>query len=94
MSVEVDPGKAPEQAAKGDARFHAGDIHAGTGVLAVAEGDVPVGLARDVETLGVRKLARVAIGGADADGDKRALRKLLACELDRGGEPAGWDTRG
>src|SRR5678816_2670000 len=68
-----DPGKALEQRIEGDAGFHARDVHARAGVVAVAEGDVAVGLAADVEAVGVGELRRVAVGRADAEGNEGAL---------------------
>src|SRR5574342_956774 len=72
--------EAPEQGGERDARFHARDVHAGAGVIAVAEGDVAVGLARDVEALGVGELRRVAVGGADRERDEGARGEPPAAE--------------
>ena len=56
-------------------------------MIALAEGHVPVGLAAHVEALGVRELRRVAVGGADADGDKSAFGQGPAAEGHRLAQP-------
>src|SRR5262245_1293571 len=48
---ELEAREAREQAAEGDARLEARHVHAGAGVVALAEGDVAVRLARHVEAL-------------------------------------------
>ena len=78
LSRELQVRKAREKARERDAAFHARDVHPGAGVLAVAERDVAVGLARDVEALGVRELARVAVRRADAEGDEGPCRQRRA----------------
>jgi hypothetical protein len=47
-------------------------------VIALAEGDVAVGLAIDVEALRVGELRRIAVGRADADRDRGARGKRPA----------------
>ncbi|MGY3080632.1 hypothetical protein ACVWZZ_007040 [Bradyrhizobium sp. LM6.10] len=46
------------------------------------EGEMPVRRARDVESLGVRKLCRIAVGCTDTQRDRRAGIKHDAAELD------------
>ena len=60
-------GKAPQQSPDRDLRFHAGQRHAGAGVNAGGESEMAIGLAADVEAIGIGKLRRIAVGGADAD---------------------------
>ena len=57
--------EASEEVGEGDAGFHACKGGAYAGVDAVAEGDVGIGLAGDVEAVGVWEYFFVAIGGAD-----------------------------
>ena len=67
-------GKPRQEAADGDAPFQPRHVEADAHVRARAEGQVTVGLARDVEPVGIGKLGRVAIGRADADGEIGARR--------------------
>src|SRR6202044_3941348 len=62
-----DAAKALEQPAHGHLRLHARQRHAGTGVNAGAEGEMPIRLSVDVEAIGIGELPRIAIGRADAD---------------------------
>jgi hypothetical protein len=55
---------------------------------AEAEGDVTVVPAREVQTVRVRELRRIAIGGADRGDHHRALRDLATTDLDVGGRHA------
>src|SRR5678815_5045515 len=50
-AVPLDLGKALQQAGKGDPPLHARYVHADADVVAVAEGDLPVGLARVIEVV-------------------------------------------
>ena len=52
------------------------------GMNAVAEGDVRVGVTRDVEVVRVAKLLGVAVGGADHGQHQLAGRDYLAVQLD------------
>ena len=56
-----------------------------------------LGSRRDVEPVRIGKLGRIAVGGADADGDERARRHGDAADLDRrassAGCRAGWSSR-
>src|SRR5262245_22736873 len=83
-----DARKALEQRVEGDPRLHAGNVHSRAGVVAVAEGDVAVGLAADVEAVGLGELRRVAVGGADAQGDGGAFGEALAAKLERRSQSA------
>src|SRR5262249_44684009 len=47
--------------------FHAGERQAGAGMDAGAEREMPVRPARRLEPVGIGKLRRIAVGGADAD---------------------------
>ena len=88
--------EAREEPADGDAPLQPRQIEPGAMMRAGAEGQVPVGLAADVEAVGVRELGRVAVGGADADGDEGAGRHRDAADLDGAvarGCRAGWSFR-
>lgn len=46
-----------------------------------AEGQMPVLRAADIERFGIGELRRIAIGGADAEGDPRLRRQGHAADL-------------
>jgi hypothetical protein len=52
-------------------------------VRAGAEGQMPVGLAADIEPIGVGELGRVAVGGADAERDEGTGRYGDPADLGR-----------
>jgi hypothetical protein len=66
--------EALHHSADGGLGFHPGERHPGAGVDARAKGKMPVGLAADIETVGVGELGRIAIGCADPDMDLGASR--------------------
>ena len=74
--------KPRQEPADGDAALEPRHVEAGADVGARAEGQVAVGLARDVEPVGIGELGGVAVGGADADGDEGAGRHGDAADLD------------
>src|SRR5437588_11489572 len=45
-------------------RLHAGERHTGAGMDAGTEGEMAVGMAADVEPIGIGKLRGIAVGGA------------------------------
>src|SRR5262245_66358749 len=65
-----------------DAGLEARDIHSRAGVIGVTERDMTVGLAADIQTLGVWKLRGIAIRGAHAKGEECAGRHASAGGLD------------
>src|SRR5687768_4350503 len=77
------PGESGQKAAEGDAPLHARHVHADTDVVAVAERDVAVGLAPDVEPVRIGKLRRIAVRRADADRDQGAFRERAAADPHR-----------
>jgi 4-carboxymuconolactone decarboxylase len=80
--------EAAQQPGKRNSRLHARHVHAGAGVVAVAEGDMAVGLAPDVEALGLRELPGIPVRRPDTERDERAGRQRASAQLDRGDEPA------
>src|SRR6187455_3344856 len=62
--------EAGENIGEGDSGFHAGEGCAEAGVDAVAEGDVRVWVAGDVEAGGITELFWIAVGGADHGEDE------------------------
>ncbi len=69
-------------------RFHARQRISSAGVNATAEGEVPVGMAADIEPIGVGKLGRIAVGGPDARMHIGIRRQLLAADFGvTGGAP-------
>src|SRR5437660_12722689 len=79
-AVLLDPRKPCQHLADRHLRLHAGERHASAGMDAGREGEMPVGLAADVETIRIFELRRVAVGGADADMNIAAGRNLHAAE--------------
>src|SRR2546430_1941048 len=77
-----------EEGAQGDLPFEPSQGRAETEVDAKAEGDVPVVSTRDIQTVRVREVCRVAVGRADRGHDHRALRERAAVDLDVGGRDA------
>ena len=67
---QVQPGVTRRQRAQRDARLQPRHIHAGAGMGAVAEGQVVVGLARQVQHAGLVEHGGVVVGRADAQGDE------------------------
>ena len=57
--------------------------HAGALMRAGGKGEMPVRRAADVEIFRIGELSGITVGGADAQGDKRAGRHLHAADLDR-----------
>ena len=76
-----------------DAAFHAGQRRAEAEVRPDAERDVLLGLALDVELVGVVLDPVVAAGGAGQQQDLRARRQRLAVQLDRTRERAALHRR-
>src|SRR5713226_423099 len=79
-AVPLDPRKPCQHLADRHLCLHAGERHASAGMDAGREGEMPVGLAADVETIRIFELRRVAVGGADADVHVAAGRNLDAAE--------------
>src|SRR5438477_2810619 len=71
---------ARKESRKRDTALEPCKIDPGTGVNAEAERELPVGLPRDLHSIGVGELCRVAIGGADADGDAGIRRQRYAAD--------------
>src|SRR4051812_36500377 len=82
-AVRLDAATASQQSCKGDPSLHARHVHADADMVAMAESDVPVRLARDIEAGRIGELGRVTVRRADADGDQRAFGKALAVNLHR-----------
>lgn len=78
--------KMAQDGVKCDLHFEAGEKSSTAVVDAQSEADVANGLAGDVESVGTRKLALVAIGGTDADDDAFSSGNHNAADL--GGAPA------
>src|SRR5882757_5744166 len=87
-AVAVQAVEPRHQPAEGDRALQAGQHGPQAHMHARPEGDVAVGLAGGVETVGLGELRRIAVGGADADMDVGAGRERLAAQLQVGGEPA------
>src|ERR1017187_6282487 len=62
-------------------RFHAGQRISRASVNAAAECQVPVGISPDVEAVRIRKLGRIAVGGANAQMHVGFGGKRLAADL-------------
>src|SRR5438105_7689093 len=79
--------ETPQESRQRYARFQTRQIDPGTGVNAESERQMPVRFARDIQSVGLGELRRIAVGGADTDGDARIRRKPEAADLDiRGGD--------
>src|SRR5262245_22092812 len=74
--------KPRQEPPDGNAPLQPRHVEPGAHMRAGAEGEVAVGLAADVESIRVGELGRVAVGGADADGDEGAGGHGDAAELD------------
>ena len=72
--------EALHQPSNGDLCLHSGERHAGACMDACTKGEMPVGLSANVETVGVRELRRIAVGGANADMDVGAFRHRDAAQ--------------
>src|SRR5262249_18599061 len=79
-AVALDPRKSRQQLADPDLSLHARERHAGAGVNAGREREMPVRLAADVEPVRIRKLRRIAVRGADSDMDVTAGPNVDAAE--------------
>src|SRR5260370_5882117 len=76
-----------DQLADRDGAFQARQHGAQAHMHARAEGDMAVGLAGRVETVGLGELSGIAVGRADADMDVGARRQALAADLEVGHQP-------
>src|SRR5260370_6073721 len=76
-----------DQPADRDGAFHARQHGAQAHMHARAEGDMAVGLAGRVETVGLGELSGIAVGRADADMDVGARPPALAPRLQVGHQP-------
>src|SRR5665213_3717030 len=74
--------KAFQERAECDAGFHPRQIHARALMNSGGKGQMPIRVAQDVETFRVFECCRIAVGGADAQRDERALAKRFAANLD------------
>ncbi len=84
-------GQAAHQRAKGDLPFEQGERCADAVVDAVAERDVPILLAPDVEPVGVGKLRWIAVGRAqDRDGVITGADLPLADLANAGSSRKSW----
>src|SRR5262249_40785688 len=81
-------GKAGKKAGDGNARLESRHVEPGAHVRSRAEGEVPVGRARNIEPVGIGKFGRVAVGGADAQGDEAAGGHGNAADVQGGGGQA------
>src|SRR5688572_91953 len=75
--------EAFENIPKRDFRLHARECRAEAGVNSVAERNVRIGIARDVEAVPVRKLLWIAVGRSHHGEDQLAWFHRLATEVDR-----------
>src|SRR5690606_41410416 len=82
LAVALDVRKAGEQPCDRDPALEARHAHPGARVIAVAEGEMTIRLARDVEAVGCGEPCRIAIGRTDAQRDEGARRKRAVDELD------------
>src|SRR5689334_13497890 len=72
--------KSREEAADGHSPFEPRQVETGARVDARAEGDVPVRLAGDVETVRIFELCRIPVGRADAQRDARLGGQIDAAD--------------
>ena len=93
MLVDVPFGEAVERLLDHDLGFESGQARAEAEVDAVAERDVAVEGARDVEAIGVGVLALVAAGAPGEQRDLRVRGNRPAVPLDVAGHEAGLDRR-
>src|ERR1700745_2109440 len=75
--------KSREKPRDRDCAFEPRQCHPCALMRAGGEGEVAVRRAADVELVRIGKLRRVAVGGADAERDRRACLHLDATELQR-----------
>src|SRR5262245_12071287 len=78
---EAQAREAVQDGVDGDLAFQAGERRAQAEVRSVAEGDMPIIRARDVEAVGIEELRRVAIRGGQADRDALPLWERLPAEF-------------
>src|SRR3954447_8029309 len=72
--------EALEEALDRDTAFEPCQTHAGAHVNAGAEGEMPRRVSPHIEAIGIGEDVRIAIGGADTDGDERACWHRDAAE--------------
>ena len=95
LSTSTVPGREPlEDLVQGDAALQAGERGAETEVDAVAEGQVVVDLAVDVEAVRVGESSLVAVRRGGQEEHRAALRDHRAVVLDVGGHVPGLDRGG
>src|SRR5262249_3768189 len=78
---DLDAGKAGEEPLERDGRLHASERGPQAHVDAGAEGDVAIGVAADVDLLGILEGGGIAVGGGEAGEDHLAAADGLAVEL-------------
>src|SRR5271156_570649 len=88
LGVQREGTEAVEEGVDGDARLHAGEVHAQADVDAEAETDVLTLLAEQVVAVRVAVLAFVPVGRADHERDVGTLVDLHAGQLRVPGGPA------
>ena len=96
VAVALDPGEALDEAADGHTPSMRASDMPGAGMDAGGEGEVPVGLRRKVEPLGIGEVLGIAIGRADAESDElppAASRRRTRSPASRGGCRAGSSFR-
>jgi hypothetical protein len=79
-SREPVAGKPLEEAGQCNAALQPGERHADALMRALREGQVPVGLAGEIEAVGLGELLGVAIAGTDAQGDAAAGGQVMTAE--------------
>src|SRR3984957_11866337 len=87
-AVQRVAGKPRQKARNRDRAFEPRQRHAGALVRAGGKGEVPVGVAGDVEIFRVGELSGIAVGGADAQRHRRARDQRDAAEFDLFGRHA------
>src|ERR1700722_12163565 len=87
-AVQRVAGKPRQEARNRDRAFEPRQRHAGALMRAGGKGEVPVGVAGDVEIFRVIELKGIAVGGPDAQCHRRARDKRDAAEFDLFGRHA------
>ena len=86
---EGEIGEAGEEFLEGDLGFDAGELGAEAVVDAGAEGEVAIGMAVEIELVGVFEAGGVAVGGSERCEEHLTAADGVAAELGVGGDEAG-----
>ena len=78
---QVKVGKIPDEVGEGDVRFQPGEGGAETMMDAVAEGNVKIGGAAEVEAVGRGELGWIPVGRAEERHDALAFPNCLAAKI-------------